>query len=559
WSTLQVFITNDHPKSKLMWFIIPFDEYIFKKIWPIEKNHEGDNNDYTSNQFTEKCFQLVIDVPTPITSNWIDYLKKMSDKAFEKWNDPNLSRDFIKQYRDYFSTVNHSPTPRSINNIINQVQALQTRFMHEKQITINAITIYSLLRRTKNKREIKDIILYPQTSKINESILKRVKAYEKELSSILFHMPYSGGLELLLDSEIESIIHSNDDSEYEKLVSLQADYGDAFWQAWEAYYQKFDYKSTLENVRKSSILLHIVSTYFFEFKDEEPLLSYINILDNTFTTDANIIFEELKYNEIYEYIKNLNKLSPISDDKVDVIKIKTSEYIANYLGISGISLYNSSISFAAQNKEKELSYIKKLIALLNIKHLACNKINGKKEFSLWCAQQDSEGIMIPEILPDSSAFKEITSSIFSENYLNEGIIKKLHGMAALNPKWDGWGNAIENICNWARKPNFTIRRGGLIQLPEHRSTDNTSTFFSLVQLLNTHSSERVKKNISELLSSDSFISGLPYEFESNKNNKGLALLIKPIIDSGGFIPQPDMLDGINNFYKTDDPTCSSEV
>lgn len=557
WSTLQVFITNDHPKSKLMWFIIPFDESVFKKIWPIEKNNDSDNNDYTSNQFTEKCFQLVIDVPTPITSNWIDYLQKMSDKTFEKWNEPNLSRDFIKQYRDYFSTVNHSPTPRSINNIINQVQALQTRFMHEKDITIQAITIYSLLRRTKSKREIKDIILYPQTSKVNESILKRVKAYEKELSSILFHMPYSGGLELLLNSEIERIIHSNDNSEHTKLVSLQADYGDAFWQAWEAYYQKFDYKSTSENVRKSRTLLHLVSTYLFKFKDEEPLSSYIKMLDNTFITDTSFIFEENEYQQIYEYISNLNKLSPISDDKIDVIKTKTSEFISSYLRISGNGAYG--LMAFAQSRASALSSIKELLELLNIKNLVCNGIKSDKEFSVWCDQQDTENTAIPELLPNSSTFNDITRSIFSGNHLNEHVIKKLCGMAELNPKWDGWENAIDNICSWAKKPNSTTQHGAYNQRSNIRSIDKSSMFFSLIQILNNYSNERVKSKISELLSNDSFISGLYYEFKDNKNNISLALLIKPLIENGKFKPQTDIMDELKKLYEENDATCSNEV
>lgn len=559
WSTLQVFITNDHPKSKLMWFIIPFDESVFNKIWPIEKNNDSVDNDYTSNQFTEKCFQLVIDVPTPITSNWIDYLKKMSDKAFGKWNDPNLSRDFIKQYRDYFSTVNHSPTPRSINNIINQVQALQTRFMYDKHITTNAITIYSLLRRTKSKREIKDLILYPKTSKVNESILKRVKAYEKELSSILFHMPDSRGLELLLDSEIERIIHSNSESEHIKLKSLQADYGDAFWQAWGAYYQKLDYKSTSENVRKSSVLLHIVSTYLFEFKDEEPLLSYIKMMDNSFITDANFIFEGREYNQAYEYINNLNKLIPISDDKIDVIKTKTSEFIANYLGISGVNIYSNSTSFAAQDKSKELSSIKKLVALLNIKVLVCDKINGKKEFSLWCERQYSEGITIPEVLPNRSAFKVITGSIFSGNNLNERDIKYLYEMAKLNPDWDGWDNAVEDICDWAKKPVSLGQEGAYSNRNNIRATDNNSMFFRLVHLLNNRSSDGVKDKISELLSNNSFISNLYYEFNENKNNEGLALLVQPLILNGKFKPQSEIMNELNKLYDTYNATCSNEV
>lgn len=557
WSTLQVFITNDHPKSKLMWFIIPFDEFIFKKIWPIEKSNNSDNNDYTSNEFTEKCFQLVIDVPTPITSNWIDYLQKMSDKAFGKWNEPNLSREFIKQYRDYFSTVNHSPTPRSINNIINQVQTLQTRFMHEKNITINAITVYSLLRRTKSKREIKDIILYPQKSMVNESILKRVKAYEKQLSSILFHTPYSAGLELLLDSEIKRIILSGDDNEHKKLVSLQADYGDAFWQAWEAYYQKIDYESTLENVREYSVLLHLASNYLFKFKDEEPLSSYIKMLNNTFITNAGFIFEVNEYQQAYEYIHNLNKLSPISDDKIDVIKTKTSEFIARYLRISNNSIYN--LMALDQNETKTLSSIKQLLELLNIKTLVCDEINSYKNFTIWCDQQNTEKTAIPEVLPNSSDFENITRGIFSGNSLNADFIRKICDMAELNPKWDGWENAIENICNWAKKPNFKIQRVAIAQSQNIRSTDKSSTFFSLVYILNTRANESVKNNISELLSNDSFILGLPSEFNENKNNKYLALLIKPLIESGRFKPRQDILDGINSLYKSDSATCSNEV
>jgi len=558
WSTLQVFITNDHPKSKLMWFIIPFDESVFNKIWPIEKNNDSVNDDYTSNQFTEKCFQLIIDVPTPITSNWINYLKEMSDKAFEKWNDPSLSRDFIKQYRDYFSTVNHSPTPRSLNNIINQVQALQARFMHEKQITINAITIYSLLRRTKSKREIKNIILYPQESQVNALVLKRIKTYEKELSSILFQMPYNTGLELLLDSEIKNIINSDDEHEHAKLASLQENYGDAFWQSWDSYYQKLDYKSTLENVMKSRVFLHLASNYLYDFKDNESLSSYIKLLDNHFIEDSQFIFESNDYNKAYEYINNLNKLIPILNyDKINAIKSKTSEFIVNYLDIDNVKVYDA-LSYI-KSDIKSLSSIKRTLALLNINTLVCNDINGSKAFKSWCNKQDLEDIIIPEVLPNGSYFQEITGSIFSGNNLNELDIKYLYEMAKLNPDWDGWNNAIKDICNWAKKPVSLGQEGAYRDRNNIRATDKNSMFFRLVHLLHNRSSDGVKDKISELLSNNSFISNLYYEFSENKNNEGLALLVQPLILNGKFKPQPEIMNELNKLYETDNATCSNEV
>lgn len=554
WSTLQVFITNDHPNSKLMWFIIPFDEYIFKKIWPIEKNHEGNNNDYTSNQFTEKCFQLVIDVPTPITSNWIDYLKKMSDKAFEKWNDPNLSRDFIKQYRDYFSTVNHSPTPRSINNIINQVQALQTRFMHEKNITINAITVYSLLRRTKSKSEIKDLILYPQSQKVSSSILARVKMYQRELSSILFYVPYERGLELLLSSEISKIINSDNDVEYARLVSLQEDNEDAFWQAWDSNFQALDYETSNENIHKSATFLHVASEYLFEKTNHYLLLNYITAIKNSFHIDARILFKEYGYEKAYNYIKDLLKLTKVNDKDIATITSIISDSINSFIEYKEDNL---NVTFTSHEVTMDLSSIHKIIELLKIKYIPCDRINSLKAFSIWCDQQNKIGVAIPNVFPNESAFREITRSIFSANHLSDDTLKKVHDMATLNPLWAGWENAIDHICDWAKKPTSISQRSAYNSHSNIRSVDSNSMFFSLVQTLNTHSNSNVKKTISELLSNESFKNGLHKEILDNNGNKSLALLIKHPVENGEITLNNEQQEIIKKLWQNDDASYSN--
>lgn len=555
WSTLQVFITNNHPKSNSVWFIIPFDESAFKKIWPSTQP----DNDFISNSFTEKCFQLVIDVPTPITSNWIHYLTEMSNNAFKQWNEPNLAELFIKQYKDYFSAVEHSPTPRSINNTINQVQALLIRFIDEKYITINAITIYSLLRRTKNKQEIKNLILYPQSSTVNTSILKRVKAYERELSSILFHIPYKDGLELLLNSEIENIIHSNDAQEHMKLASLQRDYGDSFWQAWDYYYQKLDYKGTSEDVKKSQTFLHLTSTYLGQFKDQEPLLSYINMLANSFIHDLKIIFESNDYKQVYDYINNFNKFIPINDDDtIDAIKKEISNFISRYLNISEIQGLNPLFTFS-ENKKDDLDSIKKSLDLLNIEALVCDKINGRKEFDLWCNQQDIEDIVIPKVLPNKTAFGDIVQSVFSNNYPDEKTIKKICGMAEANPMWDGWEYAIKYMCDWARKPVSISQQSAYKNRSNLRMTDKSSAFYTIIQILNSSSTNDVKNSIADLISDERFTSGLNFEFSENNNNQSLAKLILPLIENGKFTPQGEIKNMIAKLYGKNDPTCTNEV
>ncbi|HHQ4901148.1 TPA: P-loop NTPase fold protein [Aeromonas veronii] len=553
WSTLQVFITNNHPNSTSVWFIIPFDESAFKKIWPSTQP----DNDFISNSFTEKCFQLVIDVPTPITSDWIHYLTKMAKDAFKNWDTPDLADTFIRQYKDYYSVINHSPTPRSINNIINQVQALQIRFSNDNKITINAITIYAILRRTKTRNEIKNMILYPQKSGVNESVLKRVKLFQRELSSIIFHVPYERGLELLLEEEIGKIITSGNHDEYKRLAPLQKENGDAFWQAWDYNYQLPDSRNhtTREDIDKSAIFLHIASNYFVDEKNRESLKTYINNIKESFSIDIKILIKDYGFQQSHDYIKNLMTFTTINTDDTEFVKNEISSSINRY--VFDVAL-KANANYTPKEKPIELNLVKGLIDLLKIQSITCDAINSLSMFSIWCSLQNDCNLEIPEILPEESSFKDISSEFFSGDYLKTQVMEKMLAMAKINPEWGGWDEAIIKICNWAKRPNNQIH---LHSSSYHtaRSTDKHSQLFSMLYTLYCNASSRVKDEISALVSSNDFISGLYYEFTENETNDGLIKLLRRLIDDTEFCPQQHIVDIINKHSTTNDTTCTDEV
>ena len=85
WSTLQTFFQNrslsnigDSQQNKI-WFIVPYDRDGFSAIWDKDKAE-------TAASFLDKCFQVRVEVPQPITSNWLGYCRQSINQSLIGWS-----------------------------------------------------------------------------------------------------------------------------------------------------------------------------------------------------------------------------------------------------------------------------------------------------------------------------------------------------------------------------------------------------------------------------------------------------------------------------------------
>lgn len=522
WSTLQIFISKRDENVKSVWFLIPFDEQAFKKIWH-ESQPESTDEDTAPYSFTEKCFQLIIDVPTPITSNWIEYLSDISKQAFEKWKKPELSDSFVIQYKDIYSNTNHSPTPRGIKNLINQVQALYIQFGEEEKISIQAITIYAILRKTKSKKEIKEMILYKDNEETTSLLINRVQCYKQELASILFHTPYETGYELLLKDELEKIIVSPHESERENIAQLYKVHNQAFWQAWSSYFSSTDYFDPLEQRDNSLLLIELASKYLTPYIYDTPLSIYINKVHHSF---YQIIYEYLYKNNFYKahlYISYMNNLRKIESSMIDKITGDLSFLIG-----SDILPLNEPYSQSrnASNILLNVESIKKIVDCLRIQHIPCDNIRDEHHYFNWIHILSIAGITIPEVTPSESTIEAVVKKTLDKSSLDALDINRICTMVIKNPSWNGWTKVTTLINRWINRPLENSISSYNYNASYRRPIDKYSTIYMIIYILRTRSENHdIIAEIDSLADSKEFSDSLYYEFKENPKNIWLGLLL----------------------------------
>lgn len=520
WSTLQIFISKRDENVKSVWFLIPFDEQAFKKIWH-KSQPESTDEDTASYSFTEKCFQLIIDVPTPITSNWIEYLSDLSKQAFEKWKKPELSDSFVMQYKDIYSNTNHSPTPRGIKNLINQVQALYVQFGGDEKISIQAITIYAILRKTKSKKEIKEMILYKDNEDTNSLLISRVQCFKQELASILFHTPYETGYELLLKDEFERIIESPHKNERDKLVKLYKDHNQAFWQVWSSYFSSTDYFEPLKQRDYSLLLIDLASNHLLPHKNAAPMSIYI---DKIHHSSSIIIQHYLNNNNTYKaqlYVTYMKMLKPLEQPQIEEI----TNCISSLIGSEMIPLKESYRNIRPESLSViSIQSIRKIIDDLGVQHIPCKNIKDEYYYSNWISLLNLAKINMPEVTPPESTIEEVVKKILEKSHIDMHDINCICTMVIKNPVWDGWFKVTILICRWITRP--TENSAGSYHPSYRRPIDKYSAIYMIIYILRTRSENHdIISEIDSLADSKEFSDSLFYEFKENPKNVWLGLLL----------------------------------
>ncbi|TDO94958.1 P-loop NTPase fold protein [Flavobacterium sp. 245] len=230
WSTLQTFIQHKNPASKdyeifkFIFTVIPYDEESLMKIWESYKKDEESIDNNFAKSFFDKSFQVRIDVPKPIVSNWLDFIDKMIEKAFEVWpeEEKRVIKEVIEKTR---KNVLDNPKPREIKTYLNQVGFLRNHFLED--ISTKNIAFYCFKRylQGKSNEQISDYLLQVEKIPVEEINLIEDDTIQ-EISAIVYGVAKDKGLQLLLSPKIMNALNLNKPHE---LKELAINHKNVFW------------------------------------------------------------------------------------------------------------------------------------------------------------------------------------------------------------------------------------------------------------------------------------------------------------------------------------------
>jgi hypothetical protein len=359
WSTLQTFIQHKNPTSKdykifkNIFTIIPYDEESLMKIWENYTVNELGvsvlDNKFASS-FFDKSFQVRIDVPKPIISNWLDFIGKMIEKSFPSWdkNDKDAIIEVIEKTR---KDILDSPNPREIKTYLNQIGFLRNHFKEE--ISTKSIAFYTYKRYLKGLSNDKIGAYLLNRSKISKEDINLIDEETiLEIASIIYGVDKNQGAQILLTPKIIQALNKN---KPEILKELILNYNTVFWAIFKNIISITD--KLRDYLRYCSSINQCFDSYDKDIDNNFiPLLSrYLNkerdynySFDEEFAKDienASILFFKFSkeresqktwdlFIKVYEYLENQNR------GAIDGSEVKNKLFINTLLQIYQITNIN---------------------------------------------------------------------------------------------------------------------------------------------------------------------------------------------------------------------------
>lgn len=450
WSTLQTFIQHKNPTSKdyeifkYIFTLIPYDEESLMKIWEnYSENEDGtkviDNS--FAKSFFDKSFQVRIDVPKPIVSNWLGFIDKMIEQAFQGWSesDKKSIKEVIEKTR---KDILDNPRPREIKTYLNQVGFLRNHFPED--ISTKSIAFYSFKRylQGKSNNDISEYLLNISKVPVEEINLIEEDTIQ-EISAIIYGVSKENGAQILLSPKIIDALSYN---KPEILQELQLNYKNVFW----AIFKKII--SDTNHLRDYIGYSTPINTCFKE-TNSEINSNYIKLLERYLNnvSDYNYQFSS-KFSEgikntsdlLFKY-KKTNSLNKLWNFYLKIYYSQKSEPIVpDYSKDSSVFIdtlyyiYNSTkIEFKTQ--------------VLDIKYEKWKSINQQNNFEeiLHLIHPSTE--LILEISKEIKAGSQITEEAYLllNNCINSGANKTESILNNLNNhfKWNT-GHQSGNIFNY---------------------------------------------------------------------------------------------------------------
>ncbi len=351
WSTLQTFIqhknpaTKDYNSFKNVFSIIPYDEESLKRIW---NNHDvnevGLPNKMTnnSNSFFDKSFQIRIDVPKPILSNWTNYLDKMIEKCMPNWSD-NDKKEIVEVLQLTRQNVLDNPKPRDIKIYLNQIAFFRNHF--EKEISTKTISFFVYKRFLKglSNDEIASYLIDDTKIQSNEINIINDESIN-ELSAIIYGVNKTEGKQTLIEQQIAKAFDSSDSR---LLNDISVNFNHVFWYVFNNLMNRL---TTLNDYLKHNVIINIA---FIEKVDDLQNNFLANFcksieIDKNYSDSFNDLLN-LKYTNAVEFLLKYDKTKEINILWLKLIKMFQESDRKNEINDENEKIFIDTVSYFIQN------------------------------------------------------------------------------------------------------------------------------------------------------------------------------------------------------------------
>lgn len=385
WSTLQTFFQNRSLSNEIanlqnkIWFIVPYDRDGFSAIWDKDKAE-------TAASFLDKCFQVRVEVPQPITSNWLGYCRQSIDQSLIGWSQDSKDT-LLNEYSRIVAIKDSTPTPRKMRAWVNQVG--MNGYKWKEKFSTKSLALYSFLHLQYSGTELKKILVENDTNKLSFS---KDISLTYELAGLLFGVEKEKGAELLLKEIILSTLDELVPSNLRKLVE---EHKSVFWLTWSTNWDIFFEKN---NAFESGKLNHFTNYIFSEFTtDDQQLFQYMEYLLIQWKT---IKASDWELNEAWEYSKTLETLISFLGNRDQDIKwlSESIKKLCVHVTSKPENIKNSDPLTELRALIDTIGYLGSTFPTLT--YASLNKIQWAK----WLALTKSHNIRFPEITPNPNEF-----------------------------------------------------------------------------------------------------------------------------------------------------------
>lgn len=262
WSTLQTFLQRrsdsrcDEDWFKKVWILVPYDAEGLEKVWNLEN---GSDDKKRAKSFLDKSFQVRVEVPRPVMTDWELYAKESISKVLGGAN-VSEQEDILRILKVTRNGMGNIPTPREMKNYVNQVAVFRNQ--HNAAIATKTIAYYVIMRFVDQKRM--------STDKIRAGLLDGTFPSEKDrpylpsdaarqLAGIVFGVSPEDGQQLLLIPEISAALNDSKSEDFNRLIE---NHGDGALMAFDSYISEG-----------------------IQWNDEEDIGNFINVLSCLFSCE----------------------------------------------------------------------------------------------------------------------------------------------------------------------------------------------------------------------------------------------------------------------------------
>lgn len=205
WSSLLTYLsqinTIEEKWVERTWVIAPFDLDSIKQLWTDEKEGE------VGNEFVKKTFQVRLNVPPVILSNWKKYFREHFDYVFPDLDKPDDVRfNVITLYEDNVSSKT-PPTPRDIKIFLNNLSAIYRQ--RGEEIGLTELAFFLIKKDELDDGGIKEKLEEDKfLSSLEAEILS--ENWKELIAAIYFNVPIKEATEVLIGNDVRTALLEGD-------------------------------------------------------------------------------------------------------------------------------------------------------------------------------------------------------------------------------------------------------------------------------------------------------------------------------------------------------------